>query len=306
MLHDTVPIDSHSLSDMTVLVVDDEPDAREIVAHIFKARGARVHEADGPRSALAFLTLHTPTIIISDIAMPEEDGYSLMKRIRSLANEEKRRIPAIALTAFARDVDRHRALRSGFDVHLPKPLQLSMLVDSVMQLTSTQSLNEIRVVEEVCEVPTVNGAIELALLSGKEYTAVGRVTADTMEALRNGLGMSAAGVRALLKDALLNHRTGDACCVAPTRLRPVNEARTRFASAFVQRKIWVVSIGLVWHDVETNTTGPLGLEAAVRTQMRVLVHQLLVGPRPNQPLVDALLEWDAAAALVVEREQRSR
>ena len=129
----------HALHGLTVLVVDDEPDAREVLAFVLLTRGARVEEAGGPEAALAYLAMHTPDVLISDIAMPGEDGYSFIQRVRALHNDGKRAIPAIALTAFTRDVDRERAMRAGFDVHLPKPMPVSSVVRAVFDLSQASS-----------------------------------------------------------------------------------------------------------------------------------------------------------------------
>lgn len=125
----------HALHGLTVLVVDDEPDAREVLAFVLLTRGAQVEEAGGPEAALAYLAMHTPDVLISDIAMPGEDGYSLIQRVRALQNDGKRSIPAIALTAFVRDVDRERALGAGFDMHLPKPIPVSSVIKAVFELS---------------------------------------------------------------------------------------------------------------------------------------------------------------------------
>jgi CheY-like chemotaxis protein len=125
----------HALHGLTVLVVDDEPDAREVLAFVLLTRGAQVEEAGGPEAALAYLAMNTPDVVISDIAMPGEDGYSFIQRVRALQNDRKRKVPAIALTAFVRDVDRERAMRAGFDLHLPKPLPVSSVVRAVYELS---------------------------------------------------------------------------------------------------------------------------------------------------------------------------
>lgn len=121
------------LQGLNVLVVDDEFDGRELVACVLEQCGATVYQADAPSAALEILAEHTPDIIISDIAMPGEDGYSLMRRVRAL-DEKHRNIPAIALTAFTRTTDRAQALRAGFDRHLGKPLDPPQLVRAVVDL----------------------------------------------------------------------------------------------------------------------------------------------------------------------------
>ena len=111
-----------SLDGLSILVVDDELDVRELHAYLLKVYGAQVHLAEGAGAALDILSEHTLHLIMSDIAMPGEDGYSLIRRVRALQQTEQRDIPAIAVTAFDRDVDRIRALAAGFNVHMTKPV----------------------------------------------------------------------------------------------------------------------------------------------------------------------------------------
>jgi CheY-like chemotaxis protein len=127
----------NALHGLTVLVVDDEADAREVLSFVLLTRGARVEEACGSEAALAYLAMHTPDVVISDIAMPGEDGYTFIQRVRALQNDGKRAIPAIALTAFTRDMDRERAMQAGFDVHLPKPMPVSRVIRAVFELSQT-------------------------------------------------------------------------------------------------------------------------------------------------------------------------
>jgi CheY-like chemotaxis protein len=124
----------HNLRGLSVLVVEDEVDARELLGFLFKGAGANVYMADTAAAALAILAVHTPDVVISDIAMPDQDGYSLLRRVRSLDHEAKRTMPAIALTAFSREVDRERALDAGFDLHMSKPFQAPDLIQAVHQL----------------------------------------------------------------------------------------------------------------------------------------------------------------------------
>jgi CheY-like chemotaxis protein len=128
------------LHGLRVLVVDDELEARELVADLLRICGAEVHQADALITALAFLAMHTPDVMISDIGMAEGDGYALMRRVRSLGHEQKRIIPAIALTAFTHERDRARALGAGFDVHMPKPLEPSVLTQVVFDLARARRI----------------------------------------------------------------------------------------------------------------------------------------------------------------------
>ena len=125
---------SENLQGLNILVVDDERDGRELIACVLEQSGATVYQADAPPAALAILAQHTPDVMISDIAMPGEDGYSLMRRVRALSRDEQRHVPAIALTAFTRAVDRARALGAGFDRHMGKPLDPLLLIRAVVDL----------------------------------------------------------------------------------------------------------------------------------------------------------------------------
>ncbi len=119
------------LSGLTVLVVDDQADARDLVRRVLEDCAATVLTAASVFEALALLEAETPDVLVTDIGMPDADGYELLRRIRALAPEQGGRIPAIALTAFARSEDRTRALRAGFAVHVSKPVDPSELVATV-------------------------------------------------------------------------------------------------------------------------------------------------------------------------------
>ncbi len=122
------------LAGIRVLVVDDETDARELVAYVLETCGAEVRAAASAAAALEELEAYTPHLIISDIGMPDVDGYTLIRSVRTLAAAGKARIPAIALTAFARNEDRTRALVEGFNVHITKPVEPAALVQAVLEL----------------------------------------------------------------------------------------------------------------------------------------------------------------------------
>jgi PAS domain S-box-containing protein len=122
------------LDGLTVLVVDDEADTRELLSVVLTRCGAQVLTADSAAQAHDLLERLRPDILVSDIGMPGEDGYELIRRIRSLPVEKGGRIPAVALTAYARTEDRLRVLRSGYQMHLPKPVEVSELVAIVANL----------------------------------------------------------------------------------------------------------------------------------------------------------------------------
>jgi signal transduction histidine kinase/CheY-like chemotaxis protein len=123
----------HGLEGLRVLVVDDEPDARDLLTYLLETCGIEVRAAASATEAMRELERYAPHLIISDIGMPDEDGYTLIRSVRTLPNE-KRSIPAIALTAFARNEDRTRALVEGFNRHMAKPVEPKALVQAVVDL----------------------------------------------------------------------------------------------------------------------------------------------------------------------------
>jgi signal transduction histidine kinase/CheY-like chemotaxis protein len=123
-----------SLQGLKVLVVDDEPDTRELIREVLKECGSEVITSRSAAEALEALDQYKPDILISDLGMPDEDGYSLISKIRALPAERGGQIPAAALTAYARAEDRMRVLRSGFQFHLPKPVDSAELVTVVASL----------------------------------------------------------------------------------------------------------------------------------------------------------------------------
>jgi PAS domain S-box-containing protein len=116
------------LDRVRVLVVDDEPDTRELLKVGLGQCGAEVTAAGSAAEALEAITAEVPDLLISDIGMPDEDGYELIRKVRTLPAERGGRVPAIALTAYARTEDRLQALRAGYHMHVPKPVELAELV----------------------------------------------------------------------------------------------------------------------------------------------------------------------------------
>ena len=123
-----------SLEGLKVLVVDDEADTRELIREVLRECGSEVITSRSVAEALEAIEKYKPDILISDLGMPDEDGYSLISKIRALPAEEGGQIPAAALTAYARAEDRMRVLRSGFQFHLPKPVDSAELVTVVASL----------------------------------------------------------------------------------------------------------------------------------------------------------------------------
>ena len=124
------------LSGVAVLVAEDNDDARKLLTTIFQRCGATVEAAENVPAALRLLSRFRPDIIISDIEMPGEDGYSLIRKVRAQESHDGR-IPAIALTAYTRPPDRVRALDAGFQMHMGKPVEPTELVAAVKSLLST-------------------------------------------------------------------------------------------------------------------------------------------------------------------------
>jgi PAS domain S-box-containing protein len=124
-----------SLAGLRILVVDDEPEAREIVAAILGQAGAEVVAAASAEQALDLVIQWKPEMLISDIGMPNEDGYELIRKVRALRPENGGQIPAVALTAFARTQDRLKILSAGYQMHVPKPVEPVELVTVVASLT---------------------------------------------------------------------------------------------------------------------------------------------------------------------------
>lgn len=118
----------HRFDPMTVLLIEDEADSRDIIRRILQQGGATVVTAGGADEALQVLQEKRPTVIISDIGLPGQDGYTLIRRVRNLAPERGGLTPAVALTAFARTEDRMRALAAGYQMHLAKPVDPSELI----------------------------------------------------------------------------------------------------------------------------------------------------------------------------------
>ncbi|HYE21482.1 MAG TPA: GAF domain-containing protein [Tepidisphaeraceae bacterium] len=122
------------IAGVRVLVVDDEPDARALLARVLEGCQARVRTAGSADEALALLAAERPDVLVSDIGMPGEDGYALIRKVRSLGPDRGGAVPAIALTAYARAEDRMRAVLAGFQMHVAKPVEPAELITMVASL----------------------------------------------------------------------------------------------------------------------------------------------------------------------------
>ncbi|MBY5283349.1 response regulator [Aphanizomenon flos-aquae CCAP 1446/1C] len=132
---DVMPADL-PLARLRILVVDDDEDSRFYVTTVLEADGAVVTAVSSAAAALEMLTRFKPDALICDIAMPDEDGYSLIRQVRSLKANEGGRIPAVALTAYADSDDRLCALQAGFQNHIAKPVEPDELVEIIAKLVA--------------------------------------------------------------------------------------------------------------------------------------------------------------------------
>ena len=122
------------LEGLRLLVVDDEADTRMLLKAVLERCGASVTAVSSAGEALAALKETRPDVLISDLGMPEEDGYSLIKKVRALPAKDGGQTPSAALTAYARVEDRMKVLRAGFQIHIPKPVEPAELVAVVANL----------------------------------------------------------------------------------------------------------------------------------------------------------------------------
>ncbi len=136
---ETNGLENHSLDGLRVLLVDDEAEAREILSTVMTRTGAEVTACHSASEALATLLEWKPDVILSDIAMPDEDGYTFIGKVRSLPREKGGETPAAALSAYARDIDRRQALAAGYQMHIAKPISAAQLVTMVARLAGRES-----------------------------------------------------------------------------------------------------------------------------------------------------------------------
>jgi len=126
---------STALEGLRILVVDDELDSRDLVTAILTRCGGEVNCCESAAEAIMAVKNWKPDLLVSDIGMPFEDGYSLIKKLRKLRSKQARETPAVALTAYATNEDRERALAAGFQMHVPKPIDPTGLVRSIAAAT---------------------------------------------------------------------------------------------------------------------------------------------------------------------------
>ena len=122
------------LAGLRILVVDDTADTLRLLSFVLERYGAEVLTASSAAEAFEQVTRQAPDVLVSDIGMPGEDGYSLMRRIRALEPERGGQIPALACTGFSWQYDRGQSLAAGFQAHLAKPIDLTALVHEIAHL----------------------------------------------------------------------------------------------------------------------------------------------------------------------------
>ncbi|MDZ7991567.1 MAG: response regulator [Nostoc sp. EfeVER01] len=125
-----------NLNGLQTLVVDDDRDSREFIAFVLEQYGAQVTEADSAHDALSNLMQAKFDLLISDIGMPDMDGYTLIRQIRKQSPDQGGEIPAIALTAYAGEIDRQQALAAGFQHHISKPIELEVLIQAILTIVT--------------------------------------------------------------------------------------------------------------------------------------------------------------------------
>jgi PAS domain S-box-containing protein len=141
MLENSETFTEQRLKDLRILVVEDDPDTRDLLKTILERCGATVRTVASSNAALTEISNGIPDVLISDIGMAGESGYELIKKVRSLGPERGGRVPAVALTAYAAAADRRRALLAGFQTHLAKPVEPDELIAVIASLSSQQETN---------------------------------------------------------------------------------------------------------------------------------------------------------------------
>lgn len=135
---DETPAELDHLHGVHVLIVEDDPDSRQVLALLLQKLGALVEAVPSAREAVDRVMNRRPDVLVSDIGMPDEDGYSLIRRVRQMPADASRKLPAIALTAYARRQDAEAAIAAGFDCHLPKPVAPAELIKAIKSVIARQ------------------------------------------------------------------------------------------------------------------------------------------------------------------------
>lgn len=122
------------LQDVHALVVEDDDDARDLMIMVLKYTGAEITAVKSAEEAVAALDRTEPDVLVSDMGLPGEDGYALVRKVRLRKPEDGGNIPAVAVTAWASDDDRQRAIAAGFQAHVSKPIDASFLLNTIASL----------------------------------------------------------------------------------------------------------------------------------------------------------------------------
>jgi CheY-like chemotaxis protein len=130
------------LLNLEIVVVDDDADLRELLSLLLGSKGARVRTVGSAAAAMDALAQHPTDVLLADVLMPDEDGYSLIRKLRSRERDHHMgvRLPAIAVTAFAGASDREKALNAGYDWHLAKPIDTEALISAIARFGKAQSV----------------------------------------------------------------------------------------------------------------------------------------------------------------------
>lgn len=139
VIDNTSPTAILDLSNIKILVVDDEADSLDFIAFVLKMYGAEVTKVASAWEALQIIVKSQPDVLVSDIGMPNMDGYELLRKLRTLPPETGGQVPAIALSAFAAEYDQQQAIACGFQMHISKPVEPETLATSVAQLVKNNS-----------------------------------------------------------------------------------------------------------------------------------------------------------------------
>jgi CheY-like chemotaxis protein len=139
LLREDQPLPEVSLANIRVLVVDDEIDARDLIKILLEMAGATVSTAGSASEAMEHILAAPPDVLVCDIGMPGEDGYSLIRRLRAVEKIQENALPAVALSAYARTEDRTKSIRAGFQNHLAKPVEPSELLAIVGSLAGRKA-----------------------------------------------------------------------------------------------------------------------------------------------------------------------
>ncbi|MGL5834247.1 MAG: ATP-binding protein [Waterburya sp.] len=130
---------TYDLTNLNILVVDDEPDTLEFLSFFLSEQGANIQAVKSVAEAISCLNSTIPDLIISDLGMPESDGYNLIKYVRSLPPQHGRDIPAIALTAYATEKIRTQVLQAGYQIHLSKPTDTTKLLQAIIEISQKKA-----------------------------------------------------------------------------------------------------------------------------------------------------------------------